>query len=284
MEAGLPDETRDLRKALDEADIVPLLMVLVQFTGDIDLMERCAPYIHGPFDAQQKIPRPLRQEIVDKLIRLFDRHPPISERALREPDDALLLRMMSVAVGQSVPAIYTQMMREDLRFDGRDPAAIQWSTRASVEQRQRFRVAIIGAGVSGVLAAIRLRQAGIPFALFEKNEDVGGTWLENRYPGCGCDTPNHFYSYSFDLHAGWSEYYSKRDELWAYVRRCVDKYGIASDIRFATRVISAHYDAATHVWQVRSQKGNQFGTETFSAIISAVKASDLSCTVMTSRP
>jgi 4-hydroxyacetophenone monooxygenase len=270
LEAGLPDETRDLRKALDEADIVPLLMVLVQFTGDIDLMERCAPTIHGPFDAQQKIPQPLRQEIVDKLICLFDRHPPISERALREPDDALLLRMMSVAVGQSVPAIYTQMMREDLRFDGRDPAGIQWSTRASVEQRKRFRVAIIGAGVSGVLAAIRLRQAGIPFVLFEKNEDVGGTWLENRYPGCGCDTPNHFYSYSFDLHAGWSEYYSKRDELWAYVRRCVDKYGIASDIRFATRVISAHYDEASHVWQVHSQKGNQFGTETFSAVISAV--------------
>jgi 4-hydroxyacetophenone monooxygenase len=270
LEPVLPAETIELRKALDEADIVPLLMVLVQFTRDIDLMERCSSYIRGPFDAQQTIPQALRQEIVDKLVCLLDQDPPISERVPGEPNDALLLRMMSVAVGQPVPPIYTQMMREDLRFDGPDPAAIRWSNRASMPQRKLFRVAVIGAGVSGVLAAIRLRQAGIPFVLFEKNEDVGGTWLENRYPGCGCDTPNHFYSYSFDLHAGWSEYYSKRDELWAYVRRCVDKYGIATDIRFGARVLSAHYDDANHVWTVRSEKGTRVDTETFCAIISAV--------------
>jgi 4-hydroxyacetophenone monooxygenase len=270
LEAALPDETIDLRSALDEADIVPLLMVLVQFTGDVDLMERCASYIRGPFDAQQKIPPALRQEIVDKLLRLLDQTPASYGREAHEPDDALLLRMMSVAVGQSVPPIYTQMMREDLRFDGRDPAEVQWTSPASSSQRKPWRVAIIGAGVSGVLAAIRLRQAGIPFVLFEKNEDVGGTWLENRYPGCGCDTPNHFYSYSFELHAGWSEYYSKRDELWAYIRRCIDKYGISADVRFATRVVSAHYDEATHTWRVQSQKGSQCNDETFCAVISAV--------------
>lgn len=270
MEAPMTDETIDLRSALEEADVVPLLMVLVQFTGDVDLMNRCAQYIRGPFDTQQKIPPSLRQEIIDRLVQLFDPASLASAPTPPEPNDNLLQRMMSVAVGESVPATYTQMMREDLRFDGADPAAIHWSNPAAIQHKSKFRVAIIGAGVSGVLAAIRLRQAGIQFVLFEKNEDVGGTWLENRYPGCGCDTPNHFYSYSFELSADWTEYYSKRGELWAYVRRCVEKYDVQSDICFGTRVTSATYDEPSHTWKIRSQKGDEFTDEAFSAVISAV--------------
>ena len=69
---------------------------------------------------------------------------------------------------------------------------------------------IIGAGMSGLLAAIRLERAGIPYVVIEKNADVGGTWLENSYPGCRVDVANHFYSYSFAPNHDWPEFFSQR--------------------------------------------------------------------------
>jgi 4-hydroxyacetophenone monooxygenase len=77
-----------------------------------------------------------------------------------------------------------------------------------------LRVIVIGAGVSGILAAIKLAEAGIAHVVLEKNADVGGTWLENSYPGAGVDTPSHLYSYSFAPRA-WSTHFGKRDEVWA---------------------------------------------------------------------
>ena len=83
-------------------------------------------------------------------------------------------------------------------------------------------VLIIGAGMSGLLAAHRLQQAGVPFVILEKNDDVGGTWLENTYPGCRVDNPNHNYSYSFAQRHDWPFHFSTQDVLLDYFRRCAD--------------------------------------------------------------
>ena len=116
-----------------------------------------------------------------------------------------------------------------------------------------FRVLIIGAGMSGLCAAVRLRQAGVAFTLLEKNSTVGGTWYENRYPGCGVDTPNHFYSYSFAPHHDWSMLFAKRQELWEYFERVADNYGIREYVRFNTEVESAIFDEAGHTWTVNAR-------------------------------
>ena len=71
-----------------------------------------------------------------------------------------------------------------------------------------MKVLVIGAGMSGLLTGIRLKQAGIDFTIIEKNADVGGTWLENTYPGCRVDNPNHMYSYSFEPNHDWPQHFS----------------------------------------------------------------------------
>ena len=111
--------------------------------------------------------------------------------------DALLNRMMHSSVGVTVPAEYNAVFREEAGFDERDYRAVPWRKKVSQQQLKDFHVLIVGAGFSGIGMAIMLKAAGIPYTIIEKNPDVGGTWLENRYPGCGVDTPCHFYSYSF---------------------------------------------------------------------------------------
>jgi cation diffusion facilitator CzcD-associated flavoprotein CzcO len=88
-------------------------------------------------------------------------------------------------------------------------------------------VAIIGAGFGGLGAAIRLDRAGFDSVLiFEKANDVGGTWRDNSYPGCACDVPSHLYSYAFARNPRWSDTFSGQAEIWAYLRDCVDRFRI----------------------------------------------------------
>jgi 4-hydroxyacetophenone monooxygenase len=105
--------------------------------------------------------------------------------------------------------------------------------------------------MSGILAGIRLKQAGIPFVIIEKNADVGGTWYENVYPGARVDVPNSFYSYSFAQRADWPKYFSTQDVLLDYFRSCADQYDIRDDIRFNTEVLSADFDDAACTWTLR---------------------------------
>ena len=98
-------------------------------------------------------------------------------------------------------------------------------------------IAIIGAGFSGVAMAIQLKKAGIhDFLVFEAADEVGGTWRDNVYPGCACDVPSHLYSYSFEPNARWSRVYGEQGEIWAYLRHCVEKYGLRPHLRLGAEI------------------------------------------------
>ncbi len=98
---------------------------------------------------------------------------------------------------------------------------------------------------------IRLLQAGITdFLIIEKSEDAGGTWYENRYPGCACDVPSHLYSYSFECNPEWTRMYASQPEIWQYLKRCVEKYGLTPHIRYKTRFQEAAWDEAAGLWRV----------------------------------
>ena len=113
-----------------------------------------------------------------------------------------------------------------------------------------FRVAVIGAGMSGLLAAHRLQQAGVEHVVFEKDDDVGGTWYENRYPGCRVDNPNHTYSYSFAQRHDWPFHYSTQPVLQQYLGSCADAFGLRERIRFGTEVVSAVWSDDDLRWTV----------------------------------
>ncbi|MEN8161460.1 MAG: NAD(P)/FAD-dependent oxidoreductase [Myxococcota bacterium] len=100
-----------------------------------------------------------------------------------------------------------------------------------------LRFVIIGAGMSGILSAIKLREAGFDdFVIYEKADRLGGTWRENTYPGIACDVPSHLYSYSFEPNPDWSHRFSPGDEIEAYFERVAEKYGVTERIRFGEEV------------------------------------------------
>src|SRR5207247_7377190 len=106
----------------------------------------------------------------------------------------------------------------------------------------RTRVAVIGAGMAGVLSAIKLTEAGYAdVAVYEKADRVGGTWRENTYPGIACDVPSHLYSYSFSLAPEWSHRFSPGAEIQAYFERIAREHGIERLIRFGEEVTRCEF-------------------------------------------
>jgi cation diffusion facilitator CzcD-associated flavoprotein CzcO len=120
-------------------------------------------------------------------------------------------------------------------------------------------VCIIGTGFGGLGMAIRLKQAGIDdFVVLEKEQDVGGCWRDNHYPGAACDVPSHLYSFSFEPKTDWSRKFAPQPEIHDYLRHCADKYSLRPHIRFDTEVASAEFDAGRGVWTVRSTDDRVF--------------------------
>jgi cation diffusion facilitator CzcD-associated flavoprotein CzcO len=117
-------------------------------------------------------------------------------------------------------------------------------------------ILIVGSGFAGLGMAIQLRKAGIDsFLVIEKGDDVGGTWRENRYPGCACDIASHLYSFSFDCNPGWSRMYAPQEEIWEYLRSCARRHGVLPYIRFCTRLCEAVWDEAEGRWNVATNRG-----------------------------
>ncbi|HVS89933.1 MAG TPA: NAD(P)/FAD-dependent oxidoreductase [Candidatus Acidoferrum sp.] len=117
-------------------------------------------------------------------------------------------------------------------------------------------VLIVGAGFSGLCMAIKLRkERRESFLLIEKGDDIGGTWHENRYPGCACDVPSHLYCFSFDLNPEWNRMYAGQTEIWEYLKSCADRYGLLPHIRLKTRLCGATWDEAKGVWHVLAGEG-----------------------------
>jgi cation diffusion facilitator CzcD-associated flavoprotein CzcO len=120
---------------------------------------------------------------------------------------------------------------------------------------RHHRVAIIGTGFSGLGAAIALEKEGVDYVVLERAGDVGGTWRDNTYPGCQCDVPSHLYSFSFAPNPDWSRTYSPQPEIWDYLRRTTDAYGVRDRIRFSTDVREAWWDASNNVWTIETNNG-----------------------------
>jgi 4-hydroxyacetophenone monooxygenase len=230
--------------------------MLVQFTGETRWLEE--PYLptrnRGLDDnSTGGLPAPIQQEIRDAALEAILAWRAGKPVALPAPTNDLLVRMLSVSMGEEVPAEYGPLIAAEL--------GISHHRRAERELPARlpdgFSVLVVGAGASGIAAAVKLEQAGIPYTIVEKHETVGGTWLENRYPGCGVDTPSALYSFSFAPRA-WSRYFALRDELHAYLEDVASHYGLKERIRFNTEVLAAEYDEGTHDWRVqaRSEDGS----------------------------
>jgi cation diffusion facilitator CzcD-associated flavoprotein CzcO len=117
-------------------------------------------------------------------------------------------------------------------------------------------IAIIGSGFGGIGAAVRLMQAGFDdLTIFERADDVGGVWRDNTYPGCACDVQSHLYSLSFAPNPDWSRSYSPQGEIYAYLRRVADEFGVSPRIRLGHEVLEATWDESAARWRIATSRG-----------------------------
>ncbi|KAI8686810.1 hypothetical protein NCS56_00342300 [Fusarium sp. Ph1] len=125
-----------------------------------------------------------------------------------------------------------------------------------IHQPRPMRVICIGAGISGIAAAYKAQRDLIntEFIIYEKDEDVGGTWLENRYPGCACDIPSHSYTFSWEGNPDWTRFYVEAPEIFDYLKSCATRWGCMEYIKLRHRVVSAKWDAKIMKWHVNVER------------------------------
>jgi len=240
-----PDQ---LRLALEDADLRVLLMVLHQLTGDRRWISE--PYLPRRdvrliADESAGFAPERQREIRDAAFALLCAGVP--SPVIAQPDDAQMLEMMSACLGEAVDPAYAPLVREDMGLVDGDA---HWRRRPDASSLGQSGVLIVGAGFSGLGLGMQLSRLGIPFTIVERNRDVGGTWLENRYPGAGVDTPNLFYSWAQRRNPHWSRYFTLRDEILAYLRDAADRLGLREHIRFGTELRRATWDEGRRRWRV----------------------------------
>ncbi|MBV9516156.1 MAG: NAD(P)/FAD-dependent oxidoreductase, partial [Mycobacteriaceae bacterium] len=121
-----------------------------------------------------------------------------------------------------------------------------------------YHTAIVGAGFSGIGAAVKLDNAGLhDYLLLEAGDGPGGTWFWNTYPGIAVDIPSFSYQFSFEQRPDWKRTYAAGHELRAYAEHCADKFGVRRRIRFNTRVDDATFDDENNLWRLRTESGEQ---------------------------
>ena len=233
-----------LKDGIANANIPALLMVLYQMTGEATwLQEPFAPGRSPGLDDNDsgQLPDEVQTQIrtaAEEAIEAWLAGKPL---AIERPTNLRLAEMLSVAMTEHVPEEYGDIVAAGMGYD------LEPTADAAITADKT--AIVIGGGVSGICAGIELGKLGIDYTLFEKNEDFGGTWFENRYPGCGVDTPSLTYTFSCRPN-DWSMYFPLRDEIEGYLLDTAREFGLYDKARFRTHVEEARWNTATDQWDV----------------------------------
>jgi 4-hydroxyacetophenone monooxygenase len=265
------DETR-LAEAVRSGHVPSMLMVLFQLTGDRKWLSD--PYRptparglddHPTGGLSEELQEEIRTAVVD-AVTTWARGTPA---AVPTPTGALLGEMASWCFADAVPDEYQDMMAVQMGF-GEHPDTVVPVPDPERARRTDFSVAIIGAGISGMYAALRMREIGVPYVIIERADDVGGVWRENTYPGAGVDTPSDLYSFPF-FHHPWSVYFARQAEVLQYLHDIADEFDLYPDIRFGTEVDAAEWSDDDQCWTLTVTSANGERSRLIaSAVISAV--------------
>jgi 4-hydroxyacetophenone monooxygenase len=276
--AGVPftDDDDVIAAALEDMSVPALLCSLVHMTGDPSWIRGpMRPRVANSNDIQGGMPEAdlceVRRLALPAIAAYRDGgcHPhPLPAETLREMMTYLACKPLS----RSVEALFF----EDLQFEGADSRSVDWGDTVPDDVKAASPAVVIGCGESGILAGIRLLQAGLPFTIVEKNDGPGGTWWENRYPGARVDVGSHQYCYTFEPADHWTEYYCQQPELREYFTRVLDKYELRPFCRFGTTVTAVTWDEDASRWNVAIQRADG-GEEVLDArfVISAVGSLNL---------
>src|SRR4051812_20624494 len=122
---------------------------------------------------------------------------------------------------------------------------------------ERHEVVIVGAGISGIAAGTRLREAGVTdFVIVERADSYGGTWRANTYPGCACDVPSALYSFSFAPNPDWPRGFARQPEILRYVEDTARSRGLDAHTRFGVDVREARWSSRDQLWTIETSRGS----------------------------
>jgi 4-hydroxyacetophenone monooxygenase len=267
----ITDDDRTIRARVADIPLAPLLAAVAHVTGDDGLVSNALRpdpsrivLMTDDGYAPEQIERG-RTLVADALIRFRDE----GCKPAPDPTPERLRRLIEFVSGP-LSDDYLRLFEEELALGGVDHRQPSW--RASeIAPDRTMKAAVIGAGMSGIVAAHRLLQAGFSVHVYEKNADVGGTWLENGYPGCRVDVPNHLYSYSFAQSPDWPQFHSTQPVLLDYFKSCVAALGLGESISYQHEVEEAVWNEETSRWTLRINNAEGVrSVEEVNVIVSAV--------------
>jgi 4-hydroxyacetophenone monooxygenase len=247
-----PVDPDELRAYLRQADPGVLVAVLGQLTGDSSVIDRFGPAISHVPDPPERagVTDPDTAEaLVAAVVDALDASR--AAGALAADDSELFTRLLPLALGTDVDDEFVPLLLEQGGFQLSQPTLPR-----TVRVPETMSAAIIGAGLAGIIAALAANEAGIAYEIFDRNEEVGGTWLTTTYPGIGVDTPSAYYSLSREVNPDWSSYYPQGAEYEAYLVELADKYRLREHARFGTEVEALWWDEDRRQWQIHSVDGD----------------------------
>lgn len=241
-------ETDELRANLLKADPGVLVAVLAQLTGDPAVVDRFGPAISYVPDPPEQAgttdpdtAEALATAVLDALAE------PRPAGAVPVDDLDFFARLLPVALGSDVDAEHVPLLLEQGGFRPSQPTLPR-----TVPIPDTVNVAIIGAGIAGISVALAAAEEGVGYEIFDRNDEVGGTWLTTKYPGIGVDTPSAYYSLSREVNPDWSSYYPQGAEYQAYLVALAGKHGLREHTRFGTEVEALWWDEGQDRWQIHS--------------------------------
>ena len=254
------DKTVDsafLRRAVEASDLAALRAALYQASGDPILAE------FGPVAGLT--PKD-RARLADRTLHLLEND--LDGYVLKVPTDRELMELMDLVLGKPTRPEHFEIRRNFLAFE---PFPFLHDRPSEADPLpDGFKVAIIGAGLSGIAAAVQLQRLGIPYVVYERRHELGGTWSLNQYPDIRVDTLSITYEYSFDDHYPWSEYFARGAEVREYIEFIAKKYGVFEHIRFGRDLEDATFDEPSSQWRLKLLcKDGPHEEVTVNAVVSA---------------
>jgi 4-hydroxyacetophenone monooxygenase len=246
-----------IRRAVEGADLAALRIAVYQASGDAEIAKLGPVAQLGPDE---------RARLIDRCVELIDLD--LDSWSLRTPSDDEIASMLELVLGVPTPESELELRKGVLSFDD-FPFFADWPDGVDAAP-EGFHVAVIGGGFNGMATAVQLEQLGIPYTVYERRDELGGTWSINRYPDIRVDTLSSSYEFSFEKDFQWSEYFARGPEVRAYLDHIATKFGVMDNVRLGHDLVEARFDDDTHLWRVtfRLADGSTVSREV-NAVVSA---------------
>ncbi|MFF3567581.1 flavin-containing monooxygenase [Nocardia jiangxiensis] len=256
-----------VNRALDDADLNALRLALYQATGDEELLalKLKTVTIYGGATTHTLVDESDRGVLRAKATEFLLNKP--VDFVERIPDDVELRGLMEAFRKEKLTDKDWRYRRDLAAFDD-PPRQAKWSG-AKPEIPAGFEVAIIGSGFGGIAIAVQLERLGIPYVVYEKRSELGGTWSSSAYPDVRVDTTNFLYQYFFEKNYPWTEYFARADEVRNYLEHVAKKHGVYEHISFDTEVKAAVFDEKSGTWAVDLVVEGQARRVSANAVVSA---------------